>query len=240
MPKWSKFQPRFRVSNSKWKTGCERRTEEQICSSCMRVYTLLMMGVVLQRTPTVCFKAISWDPSRYCGVTPIQHKPLQEGSESLQQIRQQNKEREFFLALEKSTCSTNRHTWCWWHNCGAHNRRHNQIAQSSHFLNSRQSSSAVAQTQINTELTPSTDTCEPGIKTRTRSIKRYKTILPCTLYDFTKFFVKCTEWTVISPRMRAFVFPFFFAVYATSANIDQHASRAIYSCFAKNSVRFVW
>lgn len=102
MPKWSKFQPRFRVSNSKWKTGCERRTEEQICSSCMRAYTLLMMGVVLQRTPSVCFRAISWDPSRYRGVTAIQHKSLQEGSESLQQIRQQNKEREFFLHLKKA------------------------------------------------------------------------------------------------------------------------------------------
>lgn len=54
--------------------------------------------------------------------------------------------RENISCTWKSTCSTNRHTWCWWHNCGEHNCRHNQIALNSHFLNPRQSSSAVAQT----------------------------------------------------------------------------------------------
>lgn len=73
--------------------------------------------------------------------------------------------RESISCTWKSMCSTNRHPWFWWHNCGAHNCRHNQIARSSHFLNLRQSSSALAQTKINTQHTPSTDTCEPGITT---------------------------------------------------------------------------
>lgn len=67
MSKWSKLQPRFRVSSSKWKTGWEHRTEERICSSCMSVHTV--HDVALQLTPSTCFGAISWDRNRYCGVT---------------------------------------------------------------------------------------------------------------------------------------------------------------------------
>lgn len=55
----------------------------------------------VQGLPLTCFRAISWDPSRYCGVTQIQSKSLQESSESLQKIRQQNEEREYFLHLKK-------------------------------------------------------------------------------------------------------------------------------------------
>ncbi len=154
------------------------------CGSCMRVYTLFMMGITLQRTPSTCFWAISWDPSRYCGVWLTSKTNPSRRVQRVYRRSDNRARRESISCTWKSTCSTNRHTWCRWHNCGEHNCRHNQIALSSHFLNSTRSSSAVAQTEINTQLTLSTDTREPGIKTGTLSIKRYKTISPCTLYDF--------------------------------------------------------
>lgn len=57
-------------------------------------------------------------PSRYCGVTHIQNKSLQESSESLQQIRRQNVEREYFLHLKKHVQHKQAHVmlvtqlWC--------------------------------------------------------------------------------------------------------------------------------
>lgn len=102
MSKGSSFQPRLRASNSKWKTGCECRTEEQICGSCMRVYTLFMMGVTFQRIPaSACSGAISWDPSRYCGVTHIQNKSLQKCSESFTGDQTTGRGERIFLALWK-------------------------------------------------------------------------------------------------------------------------------------------
>lgn len=104
MSKGSSFQPRLRASNSKWKTGCECRTEEQICGSCMRVYTLFMMGVTFQRIPaSACSGAISWDPSRYCGVTHIQNKSLQKCSESFTGDQTTGRGERIFLARAAQT-----------------------------------------------------------------------------------------------------------------------------------------
>lgn len=61
--------------------------------------------------------------------------------------------------------------------------RHNQIATKFTFPQLR-TVKLSGSTEINTQLTLSTDTREPGIKTGTLSIKRYKTVLSCTLYDF--------------------------------------------------------
>lgn len=98
---------------------------------------------------TTCAVDVSWDPSRYCGVTHIQNKSWQESSESLQQIRQQDEEREYFLHFKKKStcCTTQAHVMLvtqLWRAIILLHCRHSQIALSSHFLNSGQSSSAVA------------------------------------------------------------------------------------------------
>lgn len=91
MSKWSKFQPRFRVSNSKWKTGWERRTEEQICSSCMWVYALFTMGVALQHIQYHRHVPEPWIETGVGTVVGLASKinPYRTFL-SLQQIRQQN------------------------------------------------------------------------------------------------------------------------------------------------------
>lgn len=124
--KWSNSKPRCRASNSKWKTGCERRTEEQIFSSSCGVYTWWESHYNVYRR--CVSETLAETPSRYCGVTRIQNKSLKESSESSQMIGRRER---IFLALEKSMCSTDRHTWCRWHNCGEHNCRHNQVHISS-------------------------------------------------------------------------------------------------------------
>lgn len=98
MSKWSKFQPRFRVSNSKWKTGWERRTEEQICSSYMWVYTLFMMGVTLQR---IQYHRRVPEPLTEPGVGTVVRLTSKINPDrtfqSLQQIRKQNWGTEYVL-----------------------------------------------------------------------------------------------------------------------------------------------
>lgn len=57
------------------------------------------------------FRAISWDRSRCCGETHIQSKSLQESSKSLR-ADHTTERGENISCTWKSTCSTNRHTWC--------------------------------------------------------------------------------------------------------------------------------
>lgn len=93
--------------------------------------SVLMAGVALWRTPLVCFGA-PWAVNPGGALARLTSKT--NPSRWVHRVHRRSDDggkRENIPCTWKSMCSTNRHTWCWWHNCGEHNCRHNQVHISS-------------------------------------------------------------------------------------------------------------
>lgn len=143
------------------------------------------------RYVTACAADVSRDPSRYTAAWLMSKtNPKRRVQRVCCRSGQQDEEREYFLHFKEKQKKHVLHNTgtrdVWWHklwyaamllHC-----RHSQIAQSSHFLNSRQSSSVVAQ-----RLTHSSHWVQTHVNQASRQevclSKRYKAGLPCTSCD---------------------------------------------------------
>lgn len=175
------FQPRFGASSSKWKPDCEGQSGRadlwilhasvHVTLGCALLTSAEIRVGTLRRDS--CPKQILNGEFRVC---------CRSG--------QQDEEREYFLHFKEKQKkhvlhNTGTRDVRWhklWYAAMLLHCRHSQIAQSSHFLNSRQSSSAVAQ-----RLTHSSHGVQTHVNQASRQevclSKRYKAGLPCTSCD---------------------------------------------------------